>query len=148
MEHYYVTLPNYEKAEQLVEDLEKQGIPREKIDIVVKQDNTVEVDETSLTTNNQSIEQAPEGTISTFGALFTPIAAATAGILLAATGPVAAIIGGGAVAAGGMGVLMSGYGVPEEETQTVLNKLESGHIMVHIKDTGLSSLEEIFNRYH
>lgn len=148
MTHYFKTVATYNQAEALLDELEREGVEREKVDIIVKQDNDIDVSEEALAQPPEDLDDAPEGTVSAFGAVLTPLAAMTAGILLAGTGPVAAAIGGGAVAAGGTALLMSGLGIPRDETETVINRLESGHVLVHVEDSNNDRVKEVFNRYH
>ncbi len=148
MAHYYKALKDMKDAENLVDDLEKQGIDRDKINIVVKQDYDVDVSEDALADTDTELKDAPEGTVSTFGVVFTPLAAVTAGVLLAGAGPIAAVVGGGAVAATGTALLMSGLGIPRDEEDDVMNRLESGHILVHVEDSANQDIEGVFNRYH
>lgn len=148
MAHYYKAIEDMNDAEKLVDDLEKQGIDRNKINIIVKQDYDVDVSEEALKDTDTEIEDAPEGTVSTFGVVFTPLAAVTAGVLLAGAGPIAAAVGGGAVAAGGTALLMSGLGIPRESEKDVLDRLESGHILVHVEDDADKNIEGVFDRYH
>lgn len=148
MAHYYKAIEDMNDAENLVDDLEKQGINRDNINIIVKQDYDVDVSEDALKDTETELKDAPEGTVSTFGVIFTPLAAMTAGVLLAGAGPVAAAVGGGAVAAGGTALLMSGLGIPKEEEKDVLNRLESGHILVHVEDDANKDIEGVFKRYH
>lgn len=147
MTNIYKTVPTYDSAESLIDELVQNGVERSKINILVKQDKGVEVTSETMSSRKQSLESAPEGTVSTFASVFTPLAALTAGVLLAGTGPVAAAIGGGAVAASGAALLMSGYSIPENETDEVLSRLESGHVLVHVQANDDEKVMEIFNRY-
>lgn len=131
-------MKNYAEAEQFKKQLEAQGVPSDEISIVVKSGSNAQPmsDDIGDALQNMSItvDDAPSGTVSAFGATFTVLSGVAAGALLLAIGPIAALAGGAAVAAGGATALFTGIGVPEEKHSEYEAFLERGDVLIVVDD--------------
>lgn len=135
MAHYYTFVESMKQADRLVEQLKQKGVDKDDISIVMasptnEQDPNFSADK--LMDTDVTVEDAPAGTIGSFGAAFAVVTALTGGAALLAAGPIIGLLTGGAVAAGAAGLLLSGVGVPEEKHPHTLERLERGHILIQV----------------
>lgn len=133
--HYYTIVKSHEKANALVNELEKDGIKPEQINIIMKSgttEDTTEMKKEDMLNTDVTLDEAPKGAVGVIGSVGAAATGILTGLGIVIAGPVAGVIAGGAAATASAAALLTNLGVPEKHHEEYMDKLHMGDILIQV----------------
>ncbi len=133
--HYYTIVKSQEKANRLIEELEKEGIKSEQINVIMKSgttDDTTDMNKQDLLNRNVKVEDAPKGAVGSVGAVGAAATGILTGLGIVVAGPVVGAIAGGAALTASAAALFTNLGIPAKHHEEYMDRLHMGDILIQV----------------